>query len=80
LQGLALALRGEGTSAIAEYFAAVDLDPRQDVWRYELAVLLKQHHRLREAFQREEITGTAGTVDRDADFRSEDDDRIAGVG
>jgi tetratricopeptide (TPR) repeat protein len=51
LQGVAWSLLSASEKAIAEYQAAVRLDPQEDKWHFELALLLKQQGRLSEAYQ-----------------------------
>jgi tetratricopeptide (TPR) repeat protein len=51
LLGAICALRGQEEEAIADYWRAVELSPRNLVWRYELALLLKRERRLAEAHE-----------------------------
>jgi O-antigen ligase/tetratricopeptide (TPR) repeat protein len=51
LQALTYLLTSATDKSIDEYRQAVELDPRQDAWHYELALLLKQQGRLSEAYQ-----------------------------
>ncbi len=55
LRGSAHALRQEYAQAIAHYARAVELRPQAAGWRYELARLLKQQGRIREAHEQAKL-------------------------